>query len=42
MWCLAWALMELGFHAEQALPHCDGTSSIEALVETLTQLEGQR
>ena len=29
------ALMELGFHAEVALPLCDGVSSIEDLVETL-------
>ena len=38
------ALMELGFHAEQALPYCDGRSSIEVLVEALAleaQQEGQ-
>ena len=29
------ALMELGFHAEVALPLCDGVSSIEELVEVL-------
>jgi len=29
------ALMELGFHAEVALPLCDGVSTIEEIVETL-------
>ena len=35
------ALMELGIHAEQALPCCDGRSSIEVLVEALA-LEAQQ
>ena len=35
------ALMELGFHAEQALPLCDGVSPIEELVERLTLADGQ-
>ena len=29
------ALMEFGFHAEAAMPLCDGVTSIEELVETL-------
>ena len=29
------ALMELGFHAQQVLPLCDGVTPIEELVETL-------
>ncbi len=31
------ALMELGFHAEMALPLCDGVSSVEELVEILME-----
>ena len=35
------ALMELGFHAEAAAPYCDGVSSIEEIVDSLTaELEG--
>jgi len=30
------ALMELGFHAAVAAPHCDGVRSIEEIVEELT------
>jgi hypothetical protein len=30
------ALMELGYHAEEALPFCDGVASIEELVERLS------
>ena len=30
------ALMELGYHAERALPYCDGESPIDVLVEALS------
>ena len=32
------ACMELGFHAELAAPYCDGLSSLEEIVEQLTEL----
>lgn len=35
------ALMELGFHAEQVLPLCDGVSTIEEIIETLMEQQGQ-
>ena len=33
-------LMDLGYHAEEALPFCDGVSSIEAIVEAMSLAQG--